>query len=301
MKTINICFICDSGYVKPTAVAIESLKVNRSHDAIYNIFVIGTELSQKDKSLFTSLSCKNFVVENVTFSMPEKLKNVNISRHVPLSAMIKFYIPQIFKNLDKILYIDGDVLIQSDLVDLWNTDISEVYAGVVKDIRNAYDPDFLLQRLNFKYKAYFNSGVMLLNLNKCRKDSVTEQLVAYRINEYNFHMDQDALNMILGKNIKCIPFKYNMLTFCFVRLSVTELELMFGEKLPEQLIENYKTAAILHLGGKEKPWTHNFPYLTHEYKRYAKRIGWKIHLTKRTVMQYYLFGFIPFFSIESPK
>ena len=310
MQAINICFICDSGYVKPTAVAMESLKVNRSRDAIYKIFVVETNLSDKDKELLTSLSRKNFLVEIIHFVVPEVLKNVNKSRYVPISAMTKFYLPKIFKDLDKILYMDGDVLVQSDLVDLYKSDISSVYAGVVKDIRNVYDNGQLLKKLQIQPGGYFNSGMMLLNLKRCRRDNITEQLIEYRLNRFNHHMDQDALNGVMNGRVKFFDVKYNLLPPFFKILSAAQIMELYNTKQYRNINDNYKHAAILHLGGSAKPWNEYQPYLTALYNKYAKQINWNTNVNFWTYCRkkiigsskvYYLFGFIPLLSIQECK
>ena len=274
---INLCFICDQNYVKPTMVAIHSLKLNKNKNSKYNIYILVHDVSLEDQKALEKQSTKDIKVQIIkqdTLNIDEN--KINVERHVTTAALIKFYLPEIFYKLDKILYLDSDIIIQKDLVSLWNYNIKHQYAAVVKDTMTICGKNAHLKKLDFKEIAYFNSGVMLLNLSLMRKDHITEKLIDYRLNRYNKFMDQDAFNVIFSNKVTYIPLKYNMLNVYFDVLSIKDLSKLYEEKLKNKVIENFQDAVILHLGGKEKPWIYNMKHLTDLYKYYAGQISWKI-------------------------
>ena len=212
------------------------------------------------------------------FHIPIIEKNVNKERHVTTAALLKFYIPQILDDINKVIYIDSDVLILHNLNELYNIDLENNYAAAIIDNQTISGKETHLKKLNFKFEAYFNSGVMLLNLALMRKNNITDKLIDYRLNKYNHFMDQDAFNMVIGDNVKYISLKYNCLNCFFRILDIKTLEELHKEKLFSNIEDNYRNAVILHIGGKEKPWNINMGYLSNLYKQYAEKINWNIYV-----------------------
>ena len=170
-SNINIAMITDDNYVMPTVVAIKSMLMNKDKNTTYIINVLTNNLSEKNILILKNLNSSYCVVNILNETqLIEKYQNIEQNRHVTYAALLKFFLPNIFKELDKILYLDSDIIVQSDLNDLYNTDINDNYAGVVKDILAVKNPNHLL-RLSCANKNYFNSGVMLLNLKKMREYS----------------------------------------------------------------------------------------------------------------------------------
>lgn len=86
--------------------------------------------------------------------------------------MYKFRIAEILKNLDKVLYVDGDVLFMKDISELYKTDIGDNYAVVTPEsfmVANIIPNS--CRRIGINHSIYFNSGLMLINLKKFREDS----------------------------------------------------------------------------------------------------------------------------------
>ena len=109
----------------------------------------------------------------------EKYNNLE-KKDFPVStaALFKFDLPNLLPDsIEKVLYLDGDIIVQGDLSELYSTDISDVYAGVVKDYRGLTLKGDFNERLKINHTAYFNSGVLLLNLSLLRNDNLPEKLL----------------------------------------------------------------------------------------------------------------------------
>lgn len=157
---------------------------------------------------------ENFSVQIVETSPSCRLNQMKVVRgRVTPVAMLKFELPFLFDELDKLLYIDSDVLINADLGDFFATDISRVYAAVVKDILTYTNPNHM-RWLETKLTTYFNSGVMLLNLELMRSHGLPEKLMDYRMYGRNAFTDQDTLNVVFNGNVKYVSPYYNLLN-CF--------------------------------------------------------------------------------------
>ena len=120
---IPVVFICDENYALPTAVAITSLKVNRKESA-YSVYVLGVGLTKDSTARLNSLNGAGFSVFVKDAELSDTQKNVAINRErVTLAALLKFDLPVLFPEYDKLLYIDSDVLIQRDLAALFDTSV----------------------------------------------------------------------------------------------------------------------------------------------------------------------------------
>lgn len=263
-ELINIVMITDENYAKPTVVAITSVIMNNSN---CKIFILGNNLSPKSFSLLKTfkqveiLDCAKYISE---------YKSINQTRHVSYSALLKFFIPEIFQNLEKILYLDSDIIVQKDLTELYNTDIQNYYAAVIKDTITLLNKPHM-QNIECS-GIYFNSGVMLLNLDKMRDDNIKDKLLDYRLNRTNNFMDQDAFNAVIGKQVKYISYKYNFLNYYLDVMSIKDLSSkLFNEKMPDNEKELYDSCTIIHLGGKYKPWEYKIKYLSDLYKTYWEK------------------------------
>lgn len=253
MNSINIVFITDNGFAVLTGVAIYSLKKHANPNIKYNINIICNNVDQNYILNFKKLKSKNFYIKivKVDGKKYEDLKKDNL--HVSTTALFKFDLPNIFPNLDKILYIDGDVLIQSDLCDLYKTDISDFYAGVCIDYGGLTFPMPFNKRLKIKNKYYFNSGMLLLNLKKLRNDDIPKKLIDYRINKNNFYMDQDAFNVIFKEKVKYLSFKYNFIITCWRDFGENILTDFYKLPKKEKRVDYLLDAEIIHFASADKP------------------------------------------------
>lgn len=264
MKTINIVMITDNNYVNPTVVAITSVLKNKTSDV--KIYVLANNLKRENICLLESYDNVEIIDAQKYI---ENYKNIDINRHVSYSALLKFYIPEIFQHLDKILYLDSDIIVQKDLAELFNTNIENYYAAVVKDTLGILNKEHL--NTICTNASYFNSGVMLLNLSKMRNDNIRKKLLDYRLTKENKFMDQDAFNVVIGHCVKYISYKYNFLNYYLEVMSIKDLsEKLFDENLPKTQTDIYKSCVIIHLGGAEKPWQYKFEYLSDLYEYYWK-------------------------------
>lgn len=170
------------------------------------------------------------------------------------AAAYKFYLPYILENVDKVLYLDGDIVVQDDLVELYSTDISEYFAAVVKDYHALTFKGDVWDRLGIEHRAYFNSGVMLLNLEKMRSEGISEKLVDYRLNGVNYYMDQDALNVVFRDNVLYLSFFENATLTNWRNKSSEDLSNYYEIEYCEDKYDYLRKAEIVHYCSGDKPW-----------------------------------------------
>ena len=274
MTKIPVAFICDSHYIMPTAVAITSLICNKNPNTYYDIYIIAADLSEREIEKFYEFKGSNADIYIIKASL-EKFKGIRISGHFTSTVYLKFDLPDLIPNQDKVLYLDSDVIIQKDLNDLFEININDYYAGVVKDI-GLVDND-----LNFK--NYFNSGVMLLNLKLMRENDASTALLNIRKTADNVtYMDQDCFNILFDKKVKLLPVIYNCFYNLFLRNKYT---LDFINKCFEtnySSLDNIKKDSyIIHLASYDKPWIYFNSVFVREWDEYFKKSPFKLHELKR--------------------
>ncbi|MDT2767085.1 glycosyltransferase [Lactococcus raffinolactis] len=268
--TVHVVQITDETYLMPTSVAITSMKENKNGSSKYIVHVVSVGLSSESKNKLFELQEENFIIDIVEQKTEQaflKLTKADGDLHVKPAATVKFKLPEIFPHIDKILYLDGDVLVKKDLTELYNTDLNGKYAGVVKDIISVRNPKHM-RFLKTSHQFYFNSGVMLLNLETMREDHISEALVNYRVNGINHFMDQDALNIVFRENVRYISPMYNLLNKFYDWMDKKQLSEFYQIDMPETAIDSFNEATIIHLGSHEKPWIYEMGFLSNLYKKY---------------------------------
>ena len=274
-RIVHVAYITDDNYVMPTMVSMMSMKMNKDPQSEYKVHVIGSELGIGNRSRLLAMAGRNFQVEVIDAVLEEEfrtMRKADNDLHVRPAAILKFQMPRLLSGgIGKLLYLDGDTLVQEDLCELYNTDLSSKYAAVVKDIISERNPGHM-RFLKYKNKFYFNSGMMLLNLTKMRKDDIVRKLVDYRLNGINHFMDQDALNVVFRENVIYVSPRYNFLNKFYDWWPQEKLSEFYGETFPATFEGAVRKAVILHLGSHEKPWVYDMGYLTDLYRRYQRYV-----------------------------
>ena len=132
----------------------------------------------------------------------EMIDSVNIGSHFTPYSMLRLFADRLAELPDKILYLDTDTLINSDLQEFYDIDITDYEIACVKDAYNWASPSRWLT------KNYFNAGVLLLNLKKIRETGMFTKARQLCHDKKMLYMDQDALNRSV-KYKKMLPLKYN--------------------------------------------------------------------------------------------
>lgn len=256
---LNVAFICDDNYALCTGVAISSLKRYRNLERNYRVFIVAKDVSTEHCALFEKLNAERFEVLIIDAEKVANYSNFSRTRyaqHVSESALYKFNLPDIFTDIDKLLYLDGDILIRDDLTALYDLDVSSVYAAVCQDIGAETYPSPYNQRLKIQHQSYFNTGVMLLNLENLRRDSIPAKLYDYKVNGINHYMDQDAFNVVFRENVVFFPFLYNMAVSAWYQYPVQVLNHYYSMNMPSKT-SFFTEAKILHLTTPGKQWKYS--------------------------------------------
>ena len=210
---IHIVFAADAGYYQHLCVALVSILEN-NRDLYFCVHVLTDQLSPLSEAPLKSLETKynNLVLDfrEVDDSQFDSLKlTIN---YISVQTYYRYILAKIFPELDKILYLDSDLIVRGSLKELWAESLDGYYAAGVFDsyVNNKWR--FLLETIGFQGRNdYVNAGVLLFNLKAIREDNLTNDFFScQQINQQIIKFqDQDVINMVLKGRVKLLPFQFN--------------------------------------------------------------------------------------------
>ncbi|MCH2048697.1 MAG: glycosyltransferase family 8 protein [Trichodesmium sp. ALOHA_ZT_67] len=231
---MNLLFCFDQNYQQHFGVAITSVLLNNlsSH---FDVHIITNFMEEKLKQKLDTLS-KNYkcsfhlyIINNL-----DKISQLKASVHVSNATYYRLIMAEILpKHIDKILYLDSDVVVISPLEELYNIDLENYFIAA-----SGFSGTLV------KSKG-FNSGVMVVNLEKWRNEQISTKVIDFATQNRNklpYH-DQSALNCVIKQNYLIIDRKWNFQ----VDLSPRKIQ------KPDDNIA-LKNARIIHYIGSSKPW-----------------------------------------------
>lgn len=261
---MNILCATDNNYVQHCYIMLLSLFDSNSTHEI-NVYILVSKLTDESNRTLESIS-SNPSHQVHLIEVEDKLEYcpVRSGDHISTAAYYRILAPVLLpKEIDKILYLDVDMIICKDLSSLYNVDIEDCGVGAVLDADCSLDK---YERLEYSSSlGYVNSGVLLMNLKYWREYNIMEECLDF-VRDYPekclFH-DQDAINYVLRERKKLLPLKYNFQIWFLVTFNKIEPHILREiHSIVEQ--ESY---AIIHYTAS-KPWHRGCysPYREYYYK-----------------------------------
>ncbi|MBQ6814278.1 MAG: hypothetical protein IJP13_01930 [Lachnospiraceae bacterium] len=137
----------------------------------------------------------------------------NQMRHFTIGTMFRILLPDILSDVDRIIYLDADLLVNRDIKELWDMDISQYYMAAVGDsaIAEMLTKPVPVMMKQVEEDKYFNAGVLYINLKQIRnKGDMKTEVLDYLIKNENVqYPDQDALNVIYKDKILLLDSSWN--------------------------------------------------------------------------------------------
>lgn len=210
-KVVPIFFAIDDGYIPFFAVALQSLVDNSSKENIYEIKVLYTKISEENKKAIKKYERDNIKIEFVDLNgYIEKFMDQLYTRdYYSKSTYFRLFIPELYPEYDKVLYLDADIVILSDIADLYNTDMGDNLVAATTDeaVQNVKVFQEYVEKVVgvADSKNYFNAGILLMNLDELRKFKFQEKfLYLLKTVKYSVAQDQDYLNRLCKGRVKIV-------------------------------------------------------------------------------------------------
>lgn len=258
MNQINICLSCDNNYSKHAAVVIASILKNADIEDFLHFYILDGGISEDNKQKILSLkNIKDCIIEFIEIddSQFEIYTHIKTHKYVTLQTYYRLNLARMLPDVNKIIYFDCDMIVNSGLKELFETDLdNSVIAGVL-DAR-------VKHKKEWKNSNYINAGMILFDLEKIRKENLEEIFVKYTKNNIdNINTgDQDIINFSLNNRIKILPDKWN------VQVSGFASRTNFMKK-----------PNIIHYIGCDKPWIFgSCTFFKDLYFKYLQSTPWAL-------------------------
>ena len=211
---ISVCFASDDRYAEHLGVAVTSILHSRGSEDEFAFYILDGGISEENKKKILSLEEPGKA--KITFVPAAGSLFEGLPDPSPLWSIAIYYrlaAPRLIPGEERLLYLDGDVIVRRSLAPLWQTDLGNSSAAGVADIA-APAHIARLRRAGFELARYVNTGVLLLDLKKWREEELTDrffQFIAAKRNQLSYP-DQDALNIILQDSILPLDPQWNTQT-----------------------------------------------------------------------------------------
>ena len=252
---INIAFGVTEDWLEYTFVTINSILENSGMENEYKFFIM-SDVSKDKFEQITEPFKKKLPTKNLFDICHIKMNNSDFDgvvhdTRVGVSAYYRLKLSSL-TDVDKIIYLDSDLVVLSDINELWNFDTNDYLIGAVED---KYSDLMTLQANLSEGDTYINSGVLLMNLKKFREENLEEKIFEKLREVDNKYSDQDVLNDLCRDKILYLPLKYNLM--------LTTDDPNAFPKRKDEYTNSLKSPFILHYA--IKPWV--LPVQYSEYWR----------------------------------
>lgn len=281
MKDSIMQIVCcaDHNYVMPCGVMLKSLFLNNCKTKIRIHLIVDKTITNDDiDSIRTivetesggSLSVYNF--DEIGFDVFPNLGN---HTHISKAAYYRLFLASILPlEIEKVLYLDVDLVVLDNLSDLWDTNIvNYAFGGVIDQETDAIEH---YNRMKYKKEdGMMNSGVLLINLKYWREHSLENCFLDFIIQHQDrirYH-DQDVLNCVLHGQKILLPLKYNVQSAFYYRKDIVKYDM---DKYQNEVEEAKRNPVILHFSTNVKPWNEDcFHPMKYEFVKYQSMTKWK--------------------------
>lgn len=215
-QVIPIFFAVDDGYIPFLAVSIQSLADHASNENQYVIKVLYTNISEENQRNISKYERENISIEFVDLNYYiEKIKDKLYTRdYYSKTTYFRLFIPNLYPQYNKVLYLDSDITILSDVADLYNIDMGDnLIAAAPDDVIQTIEvfQDYAEKVVGVAdYRNYFNAGIIVMNLDELRKFDFQEKFL-YLLSTVKFSVaqDQDYLNRLCKGRVKLFSNTWN--------------------------------------------------------------------------------------------
>lgn len=229
----------DREFVTPTEVMLRSIDANyRGAEKLAVRVLVPTKMAEYQlASKFQNIDVKMVPVTQMESpEAVEALEKTYRFLRLPPASMHRYFMADLLREYNKAVYVDGDCIVARDIQPMLDYELQTPLAAFPETQLEFHDNP------EFKDAAYFNSGVMIVDLRWWRSNQVSKKLLQLtdKIKKWTGSGDQDVLNVLFRNKWTPLPMSFNYLINIFGSLDL-------------------KDPIVVHWAGKTKPWLSNSP------------------------------------------
>lgn len=257
----NIAVFCstDNRFALYCHVMLHTLISHTSQAWNYDLIILEEHLTPSDKEDIQALARGKSNISIRFFNVSAYLKEYtfNLGGTLTLATWYRLFAPSIFQQYDKIVYLDVDIVVLSDIAELYNTDLGEYWLGGYTDwglFAKAINPDdkrYFREVIGVDdMHNYINAGVLVWNIHQMNRHNVEQKCIeAAQVHRFRHH-DQDTLNAVCRGHIRMLEPTWNV-------FPARGFENALPDKERQQWEQAKEKPNIIHYVD-EKPWDNPF-------------------------------------------
>lgn len=263
-KIVPVFFSVDENYAPYLSTALASLIEHTSENYQYNLHVVHHNLTRRSLRKIQKLALGRENVNIIMTEMQETLSGISDRKSTQLKAdyftptiYYRIFLPEMFPQYDKGVYLDSDIIVNDDIAKLFETDLNGNLVAATVDMSTQGDEllcKYFDEVVGVKHDKYFNSGVLVIDFEKFREEEFCEHFL-YLLNKYDFDTvapDQDYLNAMCAGRVEYLDAAWNA--------------------MPTPDHHPMKSPKIVHYNLFFKPWHYDgtdYEELFWEYAKYS--------------------------------
>lgn len=249
--TINILVTMDENYIPYLNVMLTSM-LHSNPECSFDVYLLHSSIQEEAVTETRRILGKSnslILIHVGNTGLEEAPTTSRYPTEIYYRIFAARYLPQ---HLDRILYLDPDIIVNGNLQHLYGLPLDDYYFAAASHIGKALTAVNSI-RLNMEDSPYINSGVMLMNLERLRREQKCEDVFAFIEKRKKLLMlpDQDIISSLYGSKIYALePFRYNMTERLY------QMHKPFEKELTLDWVRT--NSVIIHYCGRNKPWKDNY-------------------------------------------
>lgn len=271
IEKIPIVVAADNNYAETLAVCLYSILQNTS--SYIDFFILSDGITAENiRKIKASINrFKNFTISFIDMNKFNLQQFPQISRFTG-SVFSRYFIPDICKKYDKVIYTDADVVFMDDIkfyydIDLEGKGIAAVSEELGKIRGGKYNHEYRKKLFGISPShQYFANGNIILSCKYWKEHNITEKLINKTKELENLLVcpDLDVMNIIFQNNYKRLHFMYCATVHRYMETDGNE-----------EMLEGYRHPFIIHYSGIKKPWKTKDVLFFKEYDEIAKHTAFR--------------------------
>lgn len=290
-STVPVVFAADDAYVPMLTTTIYSMLSNANPKRQYDVIVLERDITADNKqtmltffSQFSNATIRFYDVSRIIAGY-NLATDTSTTAHITQETYYRFVIQQALPFYSKILYLDSDLVVNGDVAELYDTDLSDAAIGAVPDadflgnlnIKNGERMAYAIHQLHMSNPyAYFQAGVLVMNLDRMRELHTVSEWLSIASQPGFIYNDQDILNAECEGESISLPFDWNVMHDCGGRVHGV------FDYAPAEVFQAYlasrKAPKIVHYAGYDKPWKNPWCDFGPLYWHYAQNTPFSLQM-----------------------
>jgi len=274
MSQILIYTAADGNYALQAQVLFGS--IIKTHLRPVHLIIFGNGWKSREIKRITAMQTLLATVE-IRSVDADKFSAVNLARGFPLATAYNVLAPEyLLQKESRAIYMDADMVVMEDLTDLWQLPLTTA-VGAVLDAHIVWMSSPSMWRPWREEKVdpmtpYLNTGLMLIDLERWRRESLTGRTLEY-LEKYTMPcVDQDALNFALNGAFDQLHPRYNSMPYHLLKMfryvDAVDPDQRIGEAIMNPAVVHF------HRSFFGKPWTY---FSTHPGTKMWRTLASEVH------------------------